>query len=150
MPVKVSGPWSQERVQEHLECARMPIRLAFTNASGFPIVASLWYLHRDGGLWCATQPDAALARFLARDPRCGFEVAGDLPPYRGVRGWGLARIVPGQGPKILRALIERYLGDGEASLARWLLSRAESEVAVCIDPERLVSWDFSERMKGDD
>jgi len=29
---------------------------------------------------------AAFAKLLARDPRCGFEVAPDAPPHRGVRG----------------------------------------------------------------
>jgi nitroimidazol reductase NimA-like FMN-containing flavoprotein (pyridoxamine 5'-phosphate oxidase superfamily) len=148
MPVKLSGPWSEKRVQDHLESARMPIRLACKNTRGYPIVASLWYLYRNDALWCATQPDAAVARFLEQDARCGFEVAGDLPPYRGVRGWGKARILPGEGPEILRRLIERYLGDRDVPLSRWLLARAENEIAIRIHPERLITWDYSERMKG--
>ncbi len=147
MPVRISGPWSLKRAQEHLEGTRVPIRLACTNASGFPIVASLWYLYREGALWCATQLNAAVARFIDKDPRCGFEVAGDLPPYQGVRGWGRAWIVPDQGPMVLQVLIERYLGGRDVPLSRWLMSRAENEIAIRIDPECIVTWDYSDRMK---
>jgi nitroimidazol reductase NimA-like FMN-containing flavoprotein (pyridoxamine 5'-phosphate oxidase superfamily) len=148
MQVKLSGPWSLKRVQDHLDTARIPIRLACVNALGFPIVASLWYVHREGALWCATQSKAALARFLETNPRCGFEVSGDTPPYRGVRGWGKAGIFPEKGEEVLRDLIARYLEDDSVPVARWLLSRVESEVAIRIQPERLVSWNYGERMKG--
>ena len=87
-------------------------------------------------------------RFLRADARCGFEVAGDVPPYRGVRGYGRARLVPERGEAVLRALVLRYLGSDEGSLARWLLSRAAREVAVRIEPQRFLSWDYSERMEG--
>ena len=43
-------------------------------------------------------------------------------------------------------LLARYQGDLESDLARWLLSRVESEVAVSIEPGPLRSWDYSDRM----
>lgn len=147
MQARFSGPWSADEVHEHLASAHIPARLACRNPEGYPLVVSLWYLHRDDALWCATQNDALVARCLGDDPRCGFEVAADRPPYRGVRGWGRAEIVSARGEEILRALIERYLGDERSSLARWLLSRADREVALRIVPERWVSWDYGERMQ---
>ena len=91
-----------------------------------------------------TQPGRALAR---REPRCGFELARDAPPYQGVRARGMARLEKARGAEILGRLLDRYLGSRETPLARWLVSRAAQEVAIRIEPERLTSWDFTERMR---
>ena len=148
MEAKLSGPWSMAQVRDHLDHAVIPMRLACLGPGGHPLVASLWYVHRAEALWCASRAAADLVGFLREDPRCGFEVAADAPPYLGVRGWGKATLDPERGEEILRALVDRYLGTNgrESSLGRWLLSRGESEVAIRIDPVRLVSWDYSERM----
>lgn len=144
--MEIRGPWDEARVTRHLEQATIPVRLAFLTADGTPHVASLWYLHRDGSVWCASQQDAFVVRKLGDDPRCGFEVAADDPPYRGVRGRGRATLHAELGGEVLGELIDRYLGDRSSELARWLLGRSETEVAVQIEPELIVTWDFGERM----
>jgi nitroimidazol reductase NimA-like FMN-containing flavoprotein (pyridoxamine 5'-phosphate oxidase superfamily) len=146
MRVRTKGPWSAARIDEHLDQSRIPLRLAWLAPSGFPWVTSLWYVRREGALWCASVSDAAIVRGLRRDARCGFEVASELPPYCGVRGRGRAELVPARGEEILRALVARYLGGEGGPLARWLLSRAEREVAIRIEPDQLASWDYRERM----
>lgn len=67
-------------------------------------------------------------------------------PYRGVRGQARATIDPKRGEAVLTDLIRRYLGNHETPFARWLLSRSRDEVALRIQPTRLASWDFTERM----
>jgi hypothetical protein len=47
---------------------------------------------------------------------------------------------------VLRLLIQRYLGDEESSLARWLLGRRSTEVAIRVEPSHLHSWDYRRRM----
>jgi nitroimidazol reductase NimA-like FMN-containing flavoprotein (pyridoxamine 5'-phosphate oxidase superfamily) len=136
-----------EQVQKHLDQARIPIRLSCHIRSGHPLVVSLWFVARAGALWCASLQDAGVVSFLRENPRCGFEIARDEPPYRGVRGWGEAMIVPEMGEEILRVLIRRYLPDERTPLARWLLSRSQQEVAIRIDPRRLITWDYTERMR---
>ena len=76
----------------------------------------------------------------------GFEVAADAPPYRGVRGTGVAQLVEENVEEVLRTLITRYQGSERTSLSDWLLSRIDSEVAIRIEPRTLASWDFSARM----
>ena len=142
----LSGPWSTEQIEEFLGSSIIPIRLATSGRSG-PLVQSMWFLWRDGRLWCATQASAVVAQRLAGDPRCAFEVAGDVPPYRGVRGQGIAELIPEAGPQVLTALLQRYLGSTHSGLATWLLSRSETEVAIAIRPEHLTSWDFRRRMQ---
>jgi hypothetical protein len=43
-------------------------------------------------------------------------------------------------------LIDRYLVDGNNTLADWLLSRAADEYVLKITPRTLNAWDFSNRM----
>lgn len=144
--VPLRGPWPHKDVEEYLSQTAIPMRLSVTSPSGWPMVLSLWFDLEDGQLLCATQRTAAVVRALEADPRCAFEVAGETPPYRGVRGRGLVELDSEEAPRVLRRLIERYLGSTDGPLARWLLGRSESEVCIRIRPERLTSWDFSRRM----
>ena len=140
------GPWSRRDVDQFLAKTRIPVRLAVNGASGHPVLASLWYLHQGDTVWCATQRGSSIATALARDPRCAFEIAPEALPYHGVRGQAVASLYEDRGAEILRLLIDRYLGDARSSLARWLLSRAETETAIALAPRTLVSWDYRDRM----
>ena len=140
-----SGPWDQAEVERFLEETVIPVRLATIGRSG-PLVQSLWFLHDNGSLWCATQADAVVVRRLTADPRCGFEVAADAPPYRGVRGGATATIVVDAAGEVLPRLIERYLGEEPSPLGTWLMSRIDAEVAIRLDDLQVSSWDYSGRM----
>lgn len=145
MTAALRGPWDTRAVEAHLRDTVIPVRLATSGRAG-PLVQSLWFDFSDGALWCATQADALVVTRLRRDPRCGFEVARDEPPYRGVRGTGRAVVLPELGEQVLHRLLVRYLGDTSSPLAQWLLSRAASEVALRVEPSTLTSWDYSARM----
>lgn len=136
-----------EDVAAYLDEMRIPLRLAVLTQSGWPVVLSLWYVLIDGVLWCATQDTARVVRYLRREPRCGFEVASEQPPYRGVRGQGRATVSPERGEEILGILLDRYLGGKGSSLARRLLARADREVAIGVTPTRVHTWDYTERMR---
>lgn len=146
MSPETRGPWTAQQSVEFLQSARIPVRLAFLTAQGSPFVASHWYVWREDALWCATQRDSFVAQCLAADERSSFEVAGDHPPYREVRGRARATLHAAQGVAILELLIDRYLDDGGGELAQWLRGRADREVAIRLEPEQLVSWDYSARM----
>ena len=91
--------------------------------------------------------NARVVSYLRRNPRCAFEVAADEPPYCGVRGQARAEIDPHRGEEILRRLLIRYLGGTDSSLAQWLLSRANQEVAIRLSPVNVFTWDYSQRMQ---
>lgn len=140
-----SGTWGLPDVEGFLRSSVIPMRLA-TQGSEWPLVQSLWFVYDEAALWCCTQQDSVVATRLRKEPRCAFEIAGDDPPYRGVRGRGVASLDPGPAPELLERLIGRYLGTGESPLAAWLRSRVSDEIAIRIGSLSVSSWDYSTRM----
>ena len=141
-----SGPWTPSQIEAWLVETVVPLRLASAGKRG-PLVQSLWFDYDEGALWCATQRDSVLAKRIHRDGNVGWEVSRDEPPYRGVRGTGVAKIVDDVGiaTEVLQRLVNRY-GQSGTQLADWLLGRVETEVVVRIDDLRVTSWDYAPRM----
>lgn len=147
MPViRSSSKWALPEIEAFLRECAVPLRIACLTSRGMPIVCSLWYLYDDGALWCATHKDAKVATYLEKHPFCGFEIAPEAIPYRGVRGQGKVTCSPERGLDVLLRLIDRYLGSRDSKFARWLISRASSELAIRIEPVWLTAWDFAPRM----
>lgn len=142
----LSGPWSEAGVEEWLLETVIPVRLATAGSNG-PLVQSLWFEYRDGALWCATQRESVLATRLRSDDRVGWEVSGDEPPYRGVRGHGRVELLEdvNLAREVLARLVARY-GQAGTPLESWLTSRVDTEVIVRITDLRAASWDYSPRM----
>ncbi|MFB6121897.1 MAG: pyridoxamine 5'-phosphate oxidase family protein [Haloferacaceae archaeon] len=141
------GAWSEDDVEAFLRETTVPIRLATRRPDGSPWVVTLWYRYRDDAFECATGANADVVRFLRREPSVAVDVSTNDVPYRGVRGHGVASVSPDENKRVLRALVERYLGGTDSSLAEWLLSDARDEVRIRIDPHELFSWDYTERME---
>lgn len=142
----IGGPWAADVIEQYLHTAVLPVRLASIAADGSPVVLSLWYLYEEGSIWCATQRTSRIVARLEREPRCGFEIAADSIPYRGVRGRARATIDVHRGATLLPRLLNRYLGGTDSPLASWLLARTEHEVAIRLDRMRVSTWDFTGRM----
>jgi hypothetical protein len=134
-------------MKTYLESVRIPLRLACTTESGWPMAVSLWFKHQNRRLFCATQKSARVVSYLQNDSRCAFEISADLPPYCGVRGQAIASIDESLGVEILEQLLVRYLGGMDSALARNLLSKSEDEVAIILKPVKIYTWDFSSRMQ---
>jgi nitroimidazol reductase NimA-like FMN-containing flavoprotein (pyridoxamine 5'-phosphate oxidase superfamily) len=140
------GPFDLDAVRAFLDASVIPLRLGCVAPSGWPLVISLWFMREDDGLVCATQRSSSLVRALEASPRCAFEVAGEQPPYRGVRGRAHVLVEPDDDLATLRALLLRYQGSTDGSLARRLLGRTTPEVRLRLDPTELTSWDYARRM----
>lgn len=123
----------------------MPLRLAVIDADGFPHIASLWYHFENDHFYCATHGSAWILPRLRANPRVGFELSVNQPPYKGLRGSGIASVKPLQGD-LLERLLDTYLGTHENELSRWLLSRKSEEYVIDIAPEQTSTWDYSARM----
>lgn len=51
-----------------------------------------------------------------------------------------------QGQRVLVGLLNRYLGDTGSPLAQQLLTKANTEVALRLQPHWQSQWDYSRRM----
>jgi hypothetical protein len=141
-------PLITPKTDHYLRHVAIPMRLSCISTSGWPVVLSLWYLYSKGRLYCATQKTARVIQNLQRDSRCAFEIAADQPPYCGVRGQGIATIDPHSGVKVLERLLVRYLGGTDNPLANRLLAASQDEVAIIVEPVKVFTWDYSDRMRG--
>ncbi|RXK46258.1 pyridoxamine 5'-phosphate oxidase family protein [Halorientalis pallida] len=142
-----SGPWTREATDAFLTDSRAPIRLSCRTPGGGLWMLSLWYEFRDDALHCATAASADVIEFLDHDPGVAFEVSVNDPPYRGVRGQGQATVEPDPEKTVLRSLLQRYLGGTDSALAQRLLDKDREEVTIRIDPTRVATWDYSDRMR---
>jgi nitroimidazol reductase NimA-like FMN-containing flavoprotein (pyridoxamine 5'-phosphate oxidase superfamily) len=135
-----------DAVIEHLEGYVAPLRLAVVDESGFPLICSLWFHYRDGRIYCATAQASRIAECLRRNPKCGFELAPNRPPYFGVRGRGRATVSSEGGDELLGRLVDRYIETRESAFSKWLLGRDAEEVVIEIEIEWTTSWNYSDRM----
>lgn len=144
--VTVTGTWTLEEAEQFLRSTAVPLRLGCRRPSDDLWMLSLWYRYADGVFECATAATADVVRFLDHDPSVSFEISTNDPPYRGVRGNGTARVEPDEEKAVLRSLLERYLGGTDSPLAERLLAPDRREVTITVAPDRLHTWDYSNRM----
>ncbi|WP_237087616.1 pyridoxamine 5'-phosphate oxidase family protein [Nitrosopumilus piranensis] len=135
------------KIDYMLSDTKIPIRLAFIKPDGFPNILSLWYEEINGKIFCATQKSAKIVSYIQKNPSCGFEIAADNPPYKGVRGSGTARILENKGQEILNILMKKYLGEKESTLSKFLKEHSSNEVGIEITPSKIFNYDYSKRMR---
>lgn len=123
-----------------------PLPVAQRTERGAPLVLSLWFVPIDGPLCCATRGDACIIDLLRGDPRCAFEIAADLPPYKGVRDQARATLDDDRGAQVLERLLHRYDVAPSNRSGRTLLARVHDETAIHLVPQSIVSRDFTARM----
>jgi nitroimidazol reductase NimA-like FMN-containing flavoprotein (pyridoxamine 5'-phosphate oxidase superfamily) len=146
LPVTPRSAWAADRIAAYLAQQRTPLRLSVMHRDA-PLICSLWYVYENGRLWCATQAQALVTRAVGTEAACGFEVANNDPPYRGVRGQGRVRVHEQGGLDMLERLVGRYLGATDTRFAQWLLNRDQPEVALSVEPEWITAWDYGARMR---
>ncbi len=149
LPIVQTSTWDDREIELFLNSSVIPMRLAVNATDGFPLICSLWYLFDNNKIYCATSAKSKICKLLQIDNRSAFEIAPNSPPYMGVRGQAKVNIEPDSNKLILKKLITRYLGTSDSNLAKWLLSREQSEQALVIEPVWISAWDYSSRMSAD-
>ncbi|MGM0447998.1 MAG: pyridoxamine 5'-phosphate oxidase family protein [Methanobacteriota archaeon] len=143
-----TGPWDRDRVDEFLAAARVPVRLGCRTPSDHPWIVSLWFAWDPdaAAIRCATSASADLVEFVEHDGEVSFDVSTNDPPYKGVRGRGRVTVLPDEDKRLLRSLLTKYLGGTDNPTADRLLRPEREEVEIRIEPDRLHTWDYTERM----
>lgn len=135
------------RLANFIEASRTPLRIACNTDNHFPLIVPLWFMFDGEAFWCVTHKDAKLLSHLRKDSRVGFEIANNEPPYAGARGHGEVELIAEKGAAILPKLLKRYFIREDSRLATWLLSRADDEVAIRLNPLYINGWDYTDRMQ---
>ncbi len=147
MAASLSGPWTYQEITDYLLCQEYPIRLSCVGSDGFPRVVSLWYQFTEPCIYCVTHRNSKLAKLLEDNPKVGFEISPNAPPYFGLRGQGSADMQPLGDSPLLENLLQNYVGNTDSDFSRWLLARSSEELMIRIEPHRLYSWDYRKRME---
>tara|TARA_A100001011_G_C13933503_1_gene684170 strand:- start:50 stop:493 length:444 start_codon:yes stop_codon:yes gene_type:complete len=147
MKISKSSAWDQSGIFSFLSENTIPIRLAVIQDK-HPLICSVWFSvdSETFVISCVSHGKSQLMKSLMADPRVGFEIALNEPPYKGVRGKGNAKLTQENVSNTLHKVIVRFLGNTNSNLARWLLGRADEEYVIKITPSWITSWDYSERM----
>ncbi len=77
--------WNQKQLKEFLVSSKIPMRVSVLDGD-YPLVCSVWFEYLDGKLVIVSHRESKLAKVLVSQRKCGFEIASNNPPYRGVRG----------------------------------------------------------------
>ena len=146
--ISKKSAWDTARMGLFLSEAVIPVRIA-VNDGDFPMICSIWFYYdaEREQLVCASHQRSKLARLLQQNPRCGFEIAPNEPPYCGVRGKATVEMDPAQAAKSLQILIQKYLGQSNSGLGQWLLSRVDEEYEIRLTPTWVTAWDYGQRME---
>jgi len=137
-----------DEIDKFIPDSKIPIRIGFIKSANIPAVISLWYVCKDGKIYCATQKSAKIVSYLQKNPVCGFEIVADKPPYKGIRGEGTVCILNETGAYVLDILMDKYLGEKKSTLSKLLRDNSKTEVAIEITPKKVFHYDYSKRMKG--
>lgn len=137
-----------QEIDQFISDSKIPIRIAFMKSTDFPAVISLWYVSNNGKIYCAAQKTAKIVSYLKQNPLCGFEIAADKPPYKGIRGEGTVQILNETGTYVLELLMKKYLGEKESTLSKFLRDNSKTEVAIEITPQKIFHYDYTKKMKG--
>ena len=136
-----------EQINKFIPDIKIPIRVSFIKSNNVPAIISLWYVCNSDKIYCAVQKTAKVVAYLQKNPICGFEIAADKPPYKGIRGEGTVQILNETGAHVLDLLIDKYLGEKESTLSKFLKNNSKTEIALQITPQKIFNYDYSERMK---
>lgn len=147
MKLNKKSQWQEDQITAFLETAGFPIRLSFLNQANEPKICSLWFQYSDGAIWSASHKNSFLIKQLQNNQTVAFEVSTNEYPYKGVRGTAEVALSMSNADKVLDSLIKKYLGNGNSSLATWLMSRSDDEFVIKMTPTKVNAWDFSDRMQ---
>jgi PPOX class probable F420-dependent enzyme len=91
-------------------------KLAYTSATGQPLVVPVWFVIEDGCVVFNTGKDTAKGRALVRDPRAAVCVDLESPPYAFVQVQGTAELSedPAELLRTATAIGARYMGPDQA------------------------------------
>lgn len=123
------------------------MRLAYSDARGYPRVVPVWYVLINGAYCIGTETKSAKLKAIKREPRVGWVIdGGDKPKYRGVSLYGQALEVsdPQEREAIYRALGDKYFGTTDDATFLQIYGKVDDEQTAYLrlTPEDGTSWEY--------
>ena len=147
----IPGMTREEAERFLLESSKLNLQIATIDEKGDPNIQPVWFNYDKDAekLLILTSKSAKKTQNLRNRPTIYFSVDDENPPYKGVKGKGIAtvieepnRIVP-QAEKISM----KYLGTLDHPAAKEMADRSRNGegVLVEISPKFFSTWDFGKR-----
>ncbi len=141
---------TKEEAERFLE-SKLNLQIATTDEKGDPNIQPVWfYYHKDQGkLLIITSKLAKKTGNLKNRPTIYFSIDDENPPYKGVKGKGIATIVEDPNRIVPQAekISLKYLGTLDHPGAREMADRSKNGegVLVEISPKFFSTWDFGKK-----
>ena len=147
----IPGMTREEAERFLLESSKLNLQIATIDEKGDPNIQPVWFNYDKDAekLLILTSKSAKKTQNLRNRPTIYFSIDDQNPPYKGVKGKGIAtvieepnRIVP-QAEKISM----KYLGTLDHPAAKEMADRSRNGegVLVEISPKFFSTWDFGKR-----
>jgi PPOX class probable F420-dependent enzyme len=138
---------SEAERRELLDAERV-VTVATQGPRGWPHLMPMWYVVRDGRIWCWTYAKSQKVRNLERDSRATLlvETGFEYTELRGVQIEADAHIhrdldVVFEFAKELTVRYAEGIDSVEGDAAEALKAQAPKRVAIEFEPKRVASWD---------
>ncbi len=123
------------------------LRLAYTDARGYPRVVPVWYVLMNGAYYFGTYPTSAKFKAIKREPRVGWAIdGGDKPKYKGVSLYGQALEVGDAQEReaVYRALGDKYFGTTDDPTFLEIYGQADDAQTAYLrlTPEDGTAWEY--------
>ena len=141
---------TREEVERFLE-SKLNLQIATIDEKDEPNIQPVWfYYDKDAGkLLITTSKLARKTQNLRRKPTLYFSIDDENPPYKGVKGKGIATIVEDPNRIVPQAdrISMKYLGTLDHPAAKEMAERSKNGegVLVEISPKFFSTWDFGKR-----
>lgn len=123
------------------------LRLATTDADGFPRLVPIWFVRRDDEIFFTPRGPSVFLANIRRDPRVAASIDEDALPYRKVTVQGTARIVHDLGADdewrdLYRTIAKRYVpADGADAYVDATIDQPRALVGLPLGGEsRTTTW----------
>ncbi|MCY4045119.1 MAG: hypothetical protein OXE99_08565 [Cellvibrionales bacterium] len=145
MNISKKSDWDRQAIERYLLASVDPMRFSVVGAEGFPLICSIWHWYEADHLFAVSHQNSLLVKTLETNAKCAFDISVNTPPYRGVRGVGLA-VIETDAQVYLPKLLEKFLGAQYQGLQDFLTDRLEEERLIKVAIQSISAWDFSHRM----
>ena len=138
---------TRDEIEKFLD-SKLNLQLATTDDQGEPNIQPVWfYYDKDGEkLLITTSKLARKTQNLRNKPTIYFSIDDENPPYKGVKGKGIATLVEDPDKTVSQGdrISMKYLGTLDHPIAKMISegSKNGDNVVIEISPKFFSTWDY--------